>query len=173
MLKLNVANPDNNPNEYYLSLGSNIEPRINLPKAFALLGEAGSVEQFSSIWEFAALGSHGPDFQNAAVLFLSRLNPTQLRNQVLRKIESQLKRVRTTDKNAPRTIDIDILIYEDEVLDAGIWDMAHLAVPLAEINSELQNSPGGEPIAEIALRLLEKSKVARELSARLDSLTAP
>ena len=172
-LKLNAVNPDNRIlQEYYLSLGSNIEPHINLPKAFALLKAYGTIKRYSSIWKSAAEGSLGPDFLNAVVLFRSPLKPAKLRNQVLRNIETQLERVRTTNKNAPRTIDIDILIYESEELDSSIWDTAHLAVPLAEINPELLNSLTGESIAEIALRFIEKSRIARELNARLDIPTA-
>ena len=126
-----------------------------MPKAFALLKAYGPIERFSSIWKSGAVGYLGPDFLNAVVLFLSPLNPTDLRNQVMRKIENQLKRARTTDKNAPRTIDIDILIFESEELDSSIWNMAHLAVPMAEINPKLLNSLTGDSIAEIALRFIE------------------
>ncbi|MCH7662678.1 MAG: 2-amino-4-hydroxy-6-hydroxymethyldihydropteridine diphosphokinase [Chloroflexi bacterium] len=166
---MNEVIPDNKKlREYYLSLGSNIEPHINLPKAFARLKAYGTIERYSSIWKSDPVGSLGPDFLNAVVLFLYPLEPSKLRNQVLRNIETQLKRVRTADKNAPRTIDIDILICDDEEIDASIWDLAHLAAPLAEIYPELLYSPTGKSITEIALRLQEKSNIVRELSARLD-----
>lgn len=117
----------------YLSLGSNIEPETYLPKAVQSLKDYGQVKTASSVWETKAVGSDGPNFLNACVLFLSHLQHNQLKDQVIRPIEAQLGRIRYADKNAPRTIDIDLLLFNQTPLNIEFWDFAFVAVPLAEL----------------------------------------
>ncbi len=57
-----------------------------------------------------------PNFLNAAVLIETDLTAAELKEQVLQVIERELGRVRTADKNAPRTIDLDIALFGDQVL---------------------------------------------------------
>lgn len=142
------------PSKYYLSLGSNIEPIKNIPEAITLLKEFGTIKSVSSVWRSAAVGSSGPDFLNAAVLFLSPLSSRELKIRVLQKIERHIGRRRTSDKNAPRPIDIDILISDSKEQDDSIWEVAHLALPLAEIYSQYQNPFTGESIESAAKRLI-------------------
>lgn len=158
----------NNPAKYYLSLGSNIEPEKNIPKAITLLKEYGNVEAVSSAWRSAAVGSSGLAFINAAVLFNSTLSSRELKIQVLQKIEKQIGRIRTSDKNAPRPIDIDILISGSEELDESIWKTAHLAVPLAEIHSLYRNPSTGESINSAAQRLAMHTNISIEKSLKSD-----
>ena len=86
--------------QVYLSIGSNIEPEANIPKAVQILREYGQVQGISSIWESEAVGSDGPNFLNLCVLFLNPLQPVELKEQVIRQIESKLGRVRHADKNS-------------------------------------------------------------------------
>ncbi|MDX9864378.1 MAG: 2-amino-4-hydroxy-6-hydroxymethyldihydropteridine diphosphokinase [Anaerolineaceae bacterium] len=125
-----------------LLLGSNIEPEKYLPRAVNLLQQQMAVIQTSSVWESQAIGSEGPNFLNAAVLALTQLNADSLKEQVLRPMEVQLGRVRTADKNAPRTIDIDLILFDQHVLDAALWQYAHCAVPVAEILPKYQSKTG-------------------------------
>lgn len=164
---MNAANQTrNNPAKYYLSLGSNIEPEKNIPKAITLLKEYGNVEAVSSAWRSAAIGTSGPAFLNAAVLFISTLSSRELKIQVLQKIEKQIGRVRSSDKNAPRPIDIDILISGSEELDENIWKTAHLAIPLAEIYSLYRNPSTGESIKSAAQRLARHTNISIEKSLK-------
>ena len=55
--------------QVYLSLGSNIQPEVNLPRAVELLQEYGKFIKVSRAWESEAVGSDGPNFLNACVLF--------------------------------------------------------------------------------------------------------
>jgi len=57
------------------------------------------------------------------------------------------------DKNAPRTIDIDIALFNDEVLDPEISIRAHLAVPLAEVAPDYRHAPSGKTLSQIAAEL--------------------
>jgi 2-amino-4-hydroxy-6-hydroxymethyldihydropteridine diphosphokinase len=104
-------------------------------------------------WESPAVGSRGPNFLNTAATIRTQLPPELLKSLVLRRIERELGRVRTANKNAPRTIDLDILVYEERVLDPKVWTEAFVAVPLAELLPDLQHPLTGESLVQVATRL--------------------
>ncbi len=137
----------------YLSLGSNIHPEENLPKAIELLSKYVQVISISNAWKTPAVGSEGPDFLNAVVLIRTGLNKNRLKLEVLRPIENQMGRVRSLEKNAPRTIDLDILIIDGIVTDNELWHQVHLAVPFAELNSDYTHPVSGFTISDIARQL--------------------
>ncbi len=142
--------------QVYLSLGSNIQPRMNLPKAIDLLLEHGKILKVSSAWESEAVGSDGPNFLNACVLFLTSLMYAELKEQVIHPIEAKLGRIRSADKYAPRTIDIDIVIFDDELCNEKFWKQAFVVIPLAEIYPDYQNPTTQESIIETVTRLRHK-----------------
>jgi 2-amino-4-hydroxy-6-hydroxymethyldihydropteridine diphosphokinase len=117
----------------YLSIGSNIEPEIHLPQSIQLLRAYGEVESISSAWETHAVGSNGPNFLNACILFLTDLQPYELKEQIIRPIEARLGRVRSMDKNAPRPIDLDVVLFDDKPFNTDFWEYAFVTVPLAEL----------------------------------------
>ena len=121
-----------------LGLGSNIAPERNIPEAIGLLHRNLTILKISSAWESVPVGTGGPNFINAAVLVETVLSPSNLKKKIIRPIEQQLGRVRSKNKNAPRTIDIDILIWNDLILDRQLTKHAHTAVPVAEVISEIQ-----------------------------------
>jgi 2-amino-4-hydroxy-6-hydroxymethyldihydropteridine diphosphokinase len=139
--------------QVYLSLGSNIEPEINLPRAIDLLAEHGEILKLSRAWESAAVGSDGPNFLNACALFLTSLPLDELKAQVIHPIEAELGRKRTADKYAPRTIDIDAVLFDDQSCHDKFWNTAFVVIPLAEINPQLQNPATHESMIETAARL--------------------
>lgn len=95
-------------NRYIISLGSNIEPSIHIKKSIALLKEISIVLAESAILVTKPEGYwKQPDFHNCAVLVETTLNELELK-QRLGTIEKMLKRIRTNNKNGPRTIDLDI-----------------------------------------------------------------
>ena len=155
----------------YLSLGSNISPETNLAAALVALERVfGGVLAHSSAWQSASVGTVGPDFLNAAVLVYSDLSTQQIKGDMLRPLEAQMGRVRTADKNAPRTIDIDVLLYGDRVVEDTLWRQAHLAVPLAEIFPDLRNPQTDmvlEEVAEILFSVNELTRREDVLAARL------
>jgi 2-amino-4-hydroxy-6-hydroxymethyldihydropteridine diphosphokinase len=137
----------------YLGLGSNIDPEIYLPKAVDCLKENIEVVAVSSAWQTPAVGSSGEDYLNAVMLVRVTCLPKELKQRVVSYIEGELDRVRTENKFADRTIDIDILISDNQVLDPEIWNYAHMAVPLAELCPDISPSPTGETIQQTAQRL--------------------
>jgi len=144
----------NELHQTYLSIGSNIEPEINLPQAIQMLREYGKVVNISSIWESEAVGSDGPNFLNLCVLFLTDLQqPVDLKEQIIRPIESKLGRIRYADKNAPRTIDLDIVLFDNQPLNVDFWEYAFVVVPLAELLPDFQHPVRREKISRVSEQL--------------------
>jgi GTP cyclohydrolase I len=127
-----------------IAVGSNIDRERNLPLAFARLRRHPGIRltAISPIYESAAAGTTTPQpaYYNAAVRIETDLAPADLKN-VLLGIEAALGRVRTTDKFAPRPIDLDIALYGRLILDLNgrhipdpdILRRPHIAVPLADL----------------------------------------
>lgn len=144
-----------------IGFGANIQPAANLPRALALLRAQVPVVALSGVWETPPVGTAGPNFYNAAVLVHSPVSHTRLKEALLRPIEAQLGRIRTADPNAPRPIDLDVLVAGRRVVDENIWRYAHLAVPLAEILPNLPHPHSGETLAAIARRLAAHTPLRR------------
>lgn len=136
--------------EFYLGLGSNIEPEANLAKAISRLGEHGEIKELSSVWESQAVGSTGPNFLNLCLQFIARNNEEDLKQQVLGPIETGLGRVRTGDRNAPRTIDLDILLADGVPVNPSRWAQAFVLVPLAELLPNFVHPLSGKRLVEAA-----------------------
>jgi len=142
----------------YLLIGGNLGNRKeNLSKAVSLINEqCGSLTSSSSIYETEAWGNTDqPSFLNQALEISTSLNARQLMRKVL-KIEEVMDRVRK-EKLGPRIIDIDILLFENEIHDLRFLKIPHpemqnrrfVLVPLAEINSTLQHPVLKKTIAEL------------------------
>jgi 2-amino-4-hydroxy-6-hydroxymethyldihydropteridine diphosphokinase len=154
------ASADPEPlHQVYLSIGSNIDPEMNVPRAIKLLREHWRDLVISTAYETPAVGSPGPDFINLAVGLNTPLDAASLKQQVLAPIENRLGRVRSADKNAPRTIDLDILVFDDTVIDPQLWVRTHLAVPLAELLPDLENPQTRTRLREIAGTLRRSSPI--------------
>ena len=148
----------------FILLGSNIERHRNIPAAVDRLRSHPwlHVLDISSVYESRAVGGDGeqPPFANAAVAVQTPLSPQALR-QSLREIEAEMGRVRTEDKYAPRPIDLDIVLYDNLVVeidgmrlpDPDIQVYAHVAVPLAEIAPDLLHPTTQQPLSIISERL--------------------
>jgi len=136
-----------------LLLGSNIRPAENIPQALQLLAARTRVVAQSRVWETAAVGSQGPNFLNVAVKIETRLNPQELKNDLIHPIEQQLGRLRSSDKFMPRTMDIDIILYDDQVLDETVWCKAFVAIPVSELAPNLPQPGTHEPLSKIASQL--------------------
>ena len=128
-------------NRAYLSLGSNIEPTINLVKAVKLLAKKNQLVAVSSVWETSPLGTTDqPNYLNAAAIVDTQLTAEQLKHDI-KKIEHGLGRIRQLDKFAPRPIDIDIILFNQQIFmlgqrqipDPELLERSFVAIPLAEI----------------------------------------
>lgn len=137
----------------YLSLGSNIEPEVNLPRAVTLLSQHGEIVKTSSVWETKPVGGSGGNYLNACLSYKTTLAQDELKTTIIQPIETSLGRKRTGDKYAPRTIDIDIILFDNEIVGSRWLTQTFVVVPLAEIYPEFQNPSANESIAETATRL--------------------
>ena len=157
-------------NRVFVALGSNIDSEHHMPEAVRRLSLHCRLVAVSSVYETMPVGNtEHPNFLNAAALIETDLTATELKVRVLQVIEQELRRVRTEDKNAPRTIDLDIALVADQDLDAGarvfgdpdILSYAHVAVPLADIAPQRRHPATGQTLQEIAESLPASGLVSR------------
>ena len=138
-----------------LLLGSNIQPERNLPLAVDHLQNQLTILRISSVWETYPVGSAGPNFLNAALLAQTPLSQNTLKLKILTPLETKMGRLRSADKNAMRSIDLDIILFDRRLLDPMLWHFAHRAVPVAEIQPDIR-SEAGETLKETAAKFMSK-----------------
>lgn len=161
---------DFSKNIAFLSIGSNIKPAENIIAALALLRRYTTVLGISPVYQTAPQGhSDQEPFLNLAVMAHTLRSPAQFKGDVIDRIETDLNRVRDPEnKNAPRTIDLDISLWNDEVLEYGVkpWTVpdadiaryAHVAIPLADLAPDYVH-----PLLEQPLNMIAASFDATEL----------
>lgn len=131
------------PNRVVIAFGSNLgEREQNISKAIELLNKnCGSVVQVSSYYENPAAGFESTQlFLNGCLLLLTALMPKELLI-TLKDIEQQLGRVKTKEGYEDRLIDLDIIFYENQVINDPILQIPHpkyherdfVLKPLAEL----------------------------------------
>jgi len=142
----------------HLLIGGNLGDRKeNLLTAISLINEqCGPLTRSSSVYETEAWGkTDQPSFLNQALEISTPLNARQLIRKIL-KIEKEMGRVRK-EKLGPRIIDIDILLFENEIHDLRFLKIPHpemqnrrfVLVPLTEIDPTLQHPVLKKTIAEL------------------------
>lgn len=150
----------------YLSLGSNMGNREeNLDHALKLLGERLRVGDISSLYDTTPLGqTDQPRFLNLACCVQTRLTPENLL-ALAKGIELKIGRHGRTGE--PRPIDIDILLYDDIVMETPDLTIPHprmavrefVLVPLAEIAPKVVHPVTKKTIKQMRLALKEKQGV--------------
>lgn len=140
----------------YLSIGSNISPVDNFRRALHLLNAYGRLEKLSHAWENPPVGSVGPYFLNAAVAYSTDFAADTLKQKILRPIETILGRVRTSDRYAPRTIDLDIILVDGVLVDPHLWDYHFLAVPMADLLPDYCHPDTKKSLAETAIEMRKR-----------------
>ncbi len=111
-----------------LSLGSNVEPRRHLDAALAELSAAFGRIVVSPTYRAAAVGFEGPDFLNLVVALDTSLEPEAL-DAWLHALEARHGRRRDVPRFSSRTLDVDIVLYDDCVLAGS----NHLEIPRREL----------------------------------------
>lgn len=157
-------------NKAYLLIGGNLGDRVrNLSEARERLQEAcGTIRRMSALYETAAWGMGAqPDFLNQALLVETVLPPTELLHRLL-EAERLMGRERG-EKNGPRTIDMDILLYDSRVIAVPGLEIPHprmhlrrfVLTPLAEISPRKRHPVLGLTIAELLAHCPDPLQVAR------------
>ena len=135
--------------QIYISLGSNVEREhyvkqglLSLAKAFELPFEQLSL---SSLFECEAIGFEGPAFYNMVIGIKCRHSVEQVAS-MLRDIEFSHGRDHNAKKFSPRTLDLDLLLYDDLIIEQPaqlprdeITKNAFVLWPLSQISPELQH----------------------------------
>lgn len=147
-------------NRVYIALGSNINAADNLPAAVRLLGNHGTVAEFSTVYETLPVAFHDqPNFLNAAVLLETGLDVNAVFEIVVPDVENALHRVRDPDnRNGPRTIDLDVALFNELVIqfdghelpDPDIETRPFVGIPLAEIAPDYIHPIRRKTLAQLA-----------------------
>jgi 2-amino-4-hydroxy-6-hydroxymethyldihydropteridine diphosphokinase len=139
----------------YVSIGSNIDRDRNIALALRLLEASFGRLQRSSVYESAAVGFDSDPFYNLVVGFETAATPRHIQD-ALHCIEESSGRIRTTGLSA-RTLDLDLLLYDDLVIDADgltlprgdITRYAFVLGPLAEIAGGQRHPVTGDRYADM------------------------
>ena len=164
-------------NTAYLLIGGNLGDRNNnLAEAVRLINsECGTVIKSSSLYETAAWGkSDQPDFLNQALQIQTELNARQLIRKLL-KIEKRMGRIRS-EKMGPRIIDIDILLFNNEIHELPFLSIPHPEMqkrrfalqPLAEIDPDLKHPVLKKTIQQLLDECPDQLEVKKLLVSKLD-----
>ena len=142
--------------EVYVALGSNVEPEHHLELALGELEAAFGLLTMSGVYRNAAVGFEGDDFLNLVVGFSSTGSARAIVEQ-LDIIESSCGRERGEARFAPRTLDLDLLLYGDDIVDEPelrlprpeILEYSFVLKPLADIAGERRHPVNGQTFAEL------------------------
>lgn len=159
---------------YYLSIGSNIGDRLsNTRRATTFLKTIGTVLKVSSIYETSpvAMASDAGDFYNLVLCLDSHLSPHELLKETKRfekKMGRDVSRA-AASHNKPRTMDIDIVLAEDRVIDTDDLTIPHremhqrkfVLVPLSEIAPSAIHPVLNRPITEILSQLNAPGQITK------------
>jgi len=151
----------------YIGMGANLpgpagQPEVTLARAAERLGELGRVRARSRLYSTEPVGfADQPRFVNAVVALETELEPRELLRKLLA-LEREFGRDRSTGiANGPRTLDLDILLFGDVLMNEPDLTVPHprlqergfVLVPLGEIAPEARDPRSGRTVAEWIQRL--------------------
>lgn len=122
-------------NSVIIGIGSNINAEENISKMLEILTLHMDVLRVSTMLKTKPIGIEDqPDFTNGAVKIQTSLGKKEL-NRLLKKIEDQLGRDRSAPKFGPRTIDLDIVVWNGEIVDKDYYTRDFLQKSVQEVIS--------------------------------------
>lgn len=132
--------------DIYVSVGSNLDREQHVRSSLAELRATFGALRCSSVYQTRAVGFEGDDFYNMVIGFHSELAPHEVLRH-LKAIEAAHGRKRGEARFAPRTLDLDLLLYGDQIIDDGdlhlprdeIERYAFVLCPLAELAPTLRH----------------------------------
>ena len=157
--------------QVYVSLGSNIDPEQHFCACLQALNASFKDLRCSTIYHTAAVGFKGEPFLNAVVGFQTELTSLAIKLW-LRELEEQQGRARGALKFSARTLDLDLLLYNDTVDPAqklphpDILTYNFVLQPLAELAPTQTHPVLGKSFSELAAKQLEQTEALEPI--RLD-----
>jgi 2-amino-4-hydroxy-6-hydroxymethyldihydropteridine diphosphokinase len=119
--------------ECIIGIGSNIDPEKNIASALFFLRQEQTFVSVSSLIKTSPIGiAEQPDFLNGAAKVITEMEIADFKNY-LKKLEDRLMRDRTSPKFGPRTIDLDIVLWDGQILDADYYSRDFLKTAVEEI----------------------------------------
>jgi len=147
--------------EVILGMGSNLgDKEKNIASAISFIKEKCTIKKTSKLYLTEPMGYlHQDKFLNGVLIIDTKFDPNELLT-FLQVIEQKLKRVKTI-KNGPRTIDLDILYYEDKIIDQvnlqiphpRLYERAFVLEPLNEIADDFIDPVLEKKVSELLLKL--------------------
>ena len=146
----------------FIGIGSNIDAAKNVRAAIRSLAQQTRLVAVSMVYRTGALDRpEQPSYYNCVAEIETEMRTAAVKYGMLRSIEGSLGRKRTADKYAPRTIDLDLIVYGDLAMDEEdihlpdpqIMERPFLAIPLFELAPDLVLAGTGLRIGEIAAKL--------------------
>ena len=153
------------PLKAYISVGSNIEPERNIEKALELLKKHTRILDTSTFYRSKALRKEKEkEYLNGVWCIQTEKEAEELKSGVLKKIEDSCERIRTRDKYASRTLDLDLILYGDQIIqkaglhipDPDIYERSFIAFPLFELDPDMILPDTGTKITAITQNLSQK-----------------
>jgi 2-amino-4-hydroxy-6-hydroxymethyldihydropteridine diphosphokinase len=138
--------------QVYVGIGSNVEPAKHIRAALRNLRSRFGPLSVSSLYRSRAAGFDGDDFLNLVIGFASHDTPRAIVAE-LERLHEESGRVRAANPFSPRTLDLDLLLYGDQVIDdmqvprADITRYSFVLGPLAELAPDLRHPVTGETMA--------------------------
>lgn len=120
-------------NEVIIGIGSNIDAETNISKMLEILKGYVEIVKVSSFIKTKPIGiENQPEFTNGAVKITTNLSHHEL-NDLLKEIEDKMGRDRTAPKFGPRNIDLDIVVWNGEIVDKDYYTRDFLQKSVSEI----------------------------------------
>ncbi|MFP4106943.1 MAG: 2-amino-4-hydroxy-6-hydroxymethyldihydropteridine diphosphokinase [Phycisphaerae bacterium] len=131
-------------NDVILGIGSNIDPETNIPQALEKLAARFRLVAQSDLIRTKPVGmTDQPDFLNAAVRIETDLSAAELKT-TLKTLEDQLGRDRSKPKDGPRAIDLDIVVFNGQVVDPDVRRRDYLQLTVRQVAPELGGDFSGD-----------------------------
>lgn len=121
-------------NAVIIGIGSNIDAEKNIDEMLQILKEKVEIVKVSSMIKARPIGiENQPDYTNGAVKIMTNLNSDDL-TVLLKAIEDQMGRDRSAPKFGPRNIDLDIVVWNGEIVDDDYYTRDFLQQAVRELN---------------------------------------